>query len=37
VRDALRESGNDPQKAAERLGVPVNQLREKMRELGIGS
>ena len=36
VRDALRESGNDPEKAAERLGVPVNQLREKMRELGIG-
>jgi len=36
VRDALQESANDPAKAAERLGVPVNQLRDKMRELGIG-
>lgn len=36
VRDALRESGNDPQKAAERLGVPVEQIKQKMRELGIG-
>lgn len=35
VRDALRECGNDAAKAAEQLGVPVGQLREKMRELGI--
>lgn len=36
VREALHESGNDARQAAERLGVPVEQLKQKMRELGIG-
>lgn|SRR5574341_531579 len=36
VRDALQASGNDPGKAADRLGVPVEQVRHKMRELGLG-
>lgn len=36
IREALQECGNDPEKAAERLGVPAEQLKQKMRELDIG-
>lgn len=35
VREALSEAGGDPHRAAERLGVPVEQLKQKMGELGI--
>lgn len=36
VREALQASGNDAAKAADRLRVSVEQIRQKMRELGIG-
>ena len=36
VREALQECGNDPEKAAERLGVPLEHLKQRMHGLRIG-